>query len=246
MIYSDSIEDMLKQVSELALKLNQVKINVKKNSPEFEGGARTLKLKIYGDYEAFVISEALNELVVNIRELLNKKRNSNNFAEYSKLESEAKSILLNTYNAVLEPTQENCNALQRSAKSVSGQCSVFTKIGLILGTIIGLCSFILPGIVLLAVMSENWNDIARSGMAKLAHGVYNSINDTGIPKELAKHELAKEEDQPGNPVEESTLKANNASLPSKGQLYRGLGIFGKASFSSDFSNLPSLSYYRPV
>jgi len=242
MIYSDSIEDMLKQVSELALKLNQVKINVKKNSPEFEGGARTLKLKIYGDYEAFVISEALNELVVNIRELLN----SNNLDEYSKLELEAKSILINTYETVLKPTQENCNALQRSAKSVSGQCSVFTKIGLILGTIIGLCSFILPGIVLLAVMSENWNDIARSGMAKLAHGVYNSINDTGIPKELAKHELAKEEDQPGNPVEESTLKANNASLPSKGQLYRGLGIFGKASFSSDFSNLPSLSYYRPV
>jgi len=242
MIYSDSIEDMLKQVSELALKLNQVKINVKKNSPEFEGGARTLKLKIYGDYEAFVISEALNELVVNIRELLN----SNNLDEYSKLELEAKSILINTYETVLKPTQENCNALQRSAKSVSGQCSVFTKIGLILGTIIGLCSFILPGIVMLAVMSENWNDIARSGMAKLAHGVYNSINDTGIPKELAKHELAKEEDQPGNPVEESTLKANNASLPSKGQLYRGLGIFGKASFSSDFSNLPSLSYYRPV
>ena len=95
-------------------------------------------------------------------------------------------------------------------------------------------------------MSENWNDIARSGMAKLAHGIYNSINDTGIPKELAKHDLAKADDQLGNPVEESALKANTASLSSKGQLYRGLGIFGKAPISTDFSNLPSLSYYRPV
>jgi len=212
MKYNDSIDKMLNDIRQLANELDQVEINVNTTTLNRNVGATypfqttsIIKHKIYDEFTALSLKGELDNLANKICEILQKKRHNQSSSEfeYSKLEQDAKQILLHTYRTVLDPTSTNCNALNKKATEVSGQRNILAKVGILLAAIVGLTCFIYPGIVFLIYLatSDLWQRNSQRGMAKLAYDMHNAIMNTGVPKNMSELNIVKPEVQSENPAE---------------------------------------------
>ena len=104
-------------------------------------------------------------------------------SEKWQIETEARRILLHTYNTLLEPTSKNCKYLHKIAHEVSGQNNTWAKVGVILGTIAGLLLGIVPGLLIAQYHSEKqtWKNHSQKGLCLLAHNMNTAILKTKKP-----------------------------------------------------------------
>lgn len=138
---------------------------------------------IYTSDNCIVLDYQLKKLAESIEVILHSKRGN---PEYAKLEAESKRILLATYNTILSPTYDNCNALHAIASEVSGTSNTWAKIGIVLGTIVGLILGILPGVIFADYHSYNntWAKNSQQGLSLQADTIANAIKHTRAPARI--------------------------------------------------------------
>lgn len=134
---------------------------------------------IYGDSDDHIIlAYHLRSLAESIEAiLLHAKINA---TVYEKFEADSKRVLLATYNAILCPTTQHCNDLQKIANNVSGHGDIWVKVGIILGTIVGLLLGVIPGVAFAGYHygEKTWEKNSPQGLSLHAATMCNAIKET--------------------------------------------------------------------
>jgi hypothetical protein len=159
----DDLATMITKLEGLANNLNLIKIEYRQN----QGTRNNVKRRLYNDDSCLILNEKIKELIRCIKQLPNQ----------SDFELDSKRVLLQTYKALLAPGICN-HKLHKITAEVSGHGREWAKIGIILGIIVGLLLFILPGYLLLLCMQGNWSSLSQSGLSLAADNIYYGIEES--------------------------------------------------------------------
>ena len=144
--------------------------------------AEPIHQPIYTQDDCLTLELALCNLAQEIKTIVSECLDSDKW----QIETEARRILLQTYNTLLDPTPKNCKYLHKIAQEVSGQNNAWAKIGILLGTIAGLLLGIIPGVVIAQYHSEKqtWKNNSQKGLSFLADNMNLAIRKTKKPNEI--------------------------------------------------------------
>lgn len=158
-VYTDSANQMMEQLTILAGELSNISTS--------EG-------RLYSEDDCVTLKFHIEQLVKGVNKLL-----TCNVANEA-LHTDARRVLLKTWDSISRPTDENCRGLKRLADQVQGHGNLLARISIILISIIGFLAGIAPGFIFMACTETAYKNSKRHGLAKLTDHMNTGIESVHV------------------------------------------------------------------
>lgn len=174
---NDSLDTMLKKMEELPEIVARLSARFSYSS-FFTNRPRCQNERLYTGDDIIKIKYQIEQLVSEIQQII---KSNTSRPDNATIETDAKRVLYAAYTAILAPSRRNIQKLDDIATEVQGYSSIWKKMGIVLASVVGCLSGIIPGIVLTTGPSKIlnfWAGAKTQGLSLSAQNFREKIMNT--------------------------------------------------------------------
>ncbi|STX50317.1 Uncharacterised protein [Legionella busanensis] len=187
--YNTTIDKMLEQLNLLSEEINLIRYHGTYNKSQLISADIFINIYhrwtenhegwLYSEDHALLLQNQIKELNQTITEVVQKNPT---------VEQDAKRILIQTYKAIVNPTEKEYANLKKIANEVQGKPKVWKQTGMVLLSILGIIAGVIPGLLYIHRINKKdgaWDQAKRSGLSLEAKEMARAIHKTEANARIA-------------------------------------------------------------